>query len=386
MSRSVDRPHAAKRTCARCVMDTSDPDIVFDHAGLCNHCHQYDTRSVHELPDPVKREALLTDIVAKIKASGKGKAYDCVIGLSGGVDSSYVALQVQRLGLRALGVHLDNGWNSDAAVSNINQIVTRLGIDLHTHVLPWEEFRDLQKSFFRASVVNCEMPTDHAILAVLFTLASQYQVKYILSGSNFVSEGIFVPMAWGYDYRDWRNLKAIHRAFGTTPLRTYPRLPLRTLAWHVGVNRIKFFPILNYVEYVKSTAIAELIEKIGWRPYGRKHGESHFTRFYQEHYLVQKFGYDKRRLHLSVLINSGQITREEALLQLTQPLFTPEELRESVSFVCKKLGFTESDWHEIMQQPPRSHFSFRTNPLLARHSAIYNWGRRIVTGRPAITQ
>jgi len=375
-----------RRSCVRCVMDTSDPDITFDQAGLCNHCLQYDARRQHELPDPDERDALLADIVAKIKASGKGKPYDCVIGLSGGVDSSYVALQVKRLGLRTLGVHLDNGWNSDAAVSNINQIVTRLGIDLHTHVLPWEEFRDLQKSFFRASVVNCEMPTDHAILAVLFSVAAKYRVKYILSGSNFVSEGIFVPMAWGYDYRDWRNLKAIHRTFGTTPLHTYPRLPLRKLAWHVGVNRLKFFPILNYVEYVKSAAITELIDTLGWRPYGRKHGESHFTRFYQEHYLVKKFGYDKRRLHLSVLINSGQISRIDALAQLEQPLYTPEELRESVSFVCKKLGFSESEWHEIMSMPPLSHFSFHTNPLLARNSIIYNWGRRIVTGRPAIKQ
>lgn len=363
-------------------MDTSDPDIVFDAAGICNHCRQYEARRGRELPSPAVRQVLLEEVVARIRQSGAGKPYDCVIGLSGGVDSSYVALQVKRLGLRALGVHLDNGWNSDEAVSNINQIVTRLGIDLHTHVLPWEEFRDLQKAFFRASVVNCEMPTDHAILAVLFQIAAKFGVKYILSGSNFVSEGIFVPMAWGYDYRDWRNLKDIHRRHGTAAIRNYPRLPLRKLGWYVGARRIKFFPILNYVDYVKSSAIAEMKTEIGWRPYGRKHGESRFTRFYQEYYLVQKFGYDKRRLHLSVLINSGQVSRDAALEQLAQPLFQPEELRELEAFVRKKLGFPEEEWTGIMRSRPRSHFEFRTNPLLARNSVLYNWGRRVVTGRP----
>lgn len=368
--------------CQRCVMDSSDPDLQLDALGVCNHCHQFDSRQLLELPDPIRRESILTEVVQKMKDQGRGKAYDCVIGLSGGVDSSYVALQVHRLGLRALGVHLDNGWNSEAAVSNINQIVTRLGIDLHTNVLNWEEFRDLQKAFFRASVVNCEMPTDHAILATLFQAAARHKVNYILSGSNFVSEGIFVPMAWGYDYRDWRNLKAIHRAHGSTPLHTYPRLPLRTLGWHVAINRVRFFPLLNYVHYHKEEAIAELMQKIGWRQYGRKHGESIFTRFYQEYYLVQKFGYDKRRLHLSALINSRQVTRDEALRQLQAPLFSEDELRELVVFVCKKLGFSETEWSEVMRTPPRSHFSYRTNPLLTRNSVIYNVGRRLATGRP----
>lgn len=365
-------------------MDTSDPDIVFDAEGICNHCRQYEARRGRELPPPALRPALLQEVVGRIKRDGQGKSYDCVIGLSGGVDSSYVALQVKRLGLRTLGVHLDNGWNSDEAVSNIHQIVTKLGVDLHTHVLPWEEFRDLQKSFFRASVVNCEMPTDHAILAVLFQTAARFGVKHILSGSNFVSEGIFVPMAWGYDYRDWRNLKDIHRRYGTAPIHEYPRLPLRKLGWYVGARRIRFFPILNYVEYVKTAAIAELVGEIGWRPYGRKHGESRFTRFYQEHYLVQKFGYDKRRLHLSVLVNSGQLSRDAALEQLTQPMFQPGELQDLEAFVRKKLGFSEEEWNGIMRTPPRSHFEFRTNPLLARNSVLYNWGRRVVTGRPVI--
>ena len=364
-------------------MDTSDPDIVFDHQGVCHHCHQYEARRLLELPSPEQAEIILRDTVAKIKADGRGKEYDCVIGLSGGVDSSFVAHHVHRLGLRALAVHLDNGWNSELAVKNVESIVSRYGIDLRTVVLQWEEFRDLQRSFFLASVANCEMPTDHAILAALFDAAAKAGTRYILSGSNFVGEGIFLPSSWGHDNKDWPNIRAIHAKHGARPLRTFPRLPFAKFLWRIAVNRIRFIPILNYVPYVKTDAIALLKREINWREYGRKHGESLFTRFYQEHYLPVKFGFDKRRLHLSTLVNSGQISRDEALHQLGLPLFTPQELDSGSDFFLKKLIFTPAQWAEIMRTPPRAHSEYATNRWLsARGSLLYKLGRNLATARP----
>jgi N-acetyl sugar amidotransferase len=364
-------------------MDTSDPDISFDDQGVCNHCHQYDFRRRLELPSPDQALVILEDIVARIKSEGRRKRYDCIIGVSGGVDSSYVAYQVHRLGLRALAVHLDNGWNSELAVQNIEKAISTFGIDLHTVVLRWEEFRDLQRSFFLASVANCEMPTDHAILAALFDAAARTGTRYILSGSNFVGEGISLPRAWGHDNKDWTNISAIHAKHGKIPLRSFPRLPFAKFLWRIAVNRIRFIPILNYVPYVKTDAISLLKKEIGWREYGRKHGESLFTRYYQEHYLPVKFGFDKRRLHLSALVNSGQMVRDDALYQLTLPLFFKQELESGTEFFLKKLMFTPSEWTEIMQAPPRAHSEYAINRWLsARDSTLYKLGRKLATSRP----
>ncbi len=363
-------------------MDTSDPGIQFDPLGVCHHCSQYLRRRSEELPDPEKARQILSALVEEMKQEGKGKDYDCIIGLSGGVDSSYVAYQVANLGLRALGVHLDNAWNSEPAVGNIEKIVNKLGIDLYSHVLPWEEFRGLQRAFFRASVPNCEVPTDHAILAVLFDTAAKHGVRFILSGSNLASEGITLPTAWGRDYRDWTHLKAIHRVFGETPLQKFPRLSLSKLLYRVFVNRIRFVPILNYMPYVKNDAIATLKSELGWAEYGRKHGESIFTRYYQEYYLPVKFGYDKRRLHYSVLINSGQMTRAEALTQLDNPMFSSEELEEVTTFFLKKMMFSREEWQRIMSAPCRSHMDYPTNWCFTmRESGVAQFVRRMATSR-----
>ena len=366
-------------------MDTSDPDIQFDNQGVCHHCAQYQRRRLQELPEPDNARKILSALVEQMKHEGKGKDYDCIIGLSGGVDSSYVAYQVSKLGLRALAVHLDNAWNSELAVGNIEKIVNKLGIDLYSHVLPWEEFRGLQRAFFQASVPNCEMPTDHAILAVLFDTAAKQGVRFILSGSNLASEGITLPPAWGRDYRDWTHLKSIHRLFGKTPLNTFPRLPFLKLMYRVFVNRIRFIPILNYMPYVKTQAIEVLRSELGWAEYGRKHGESLYTRYFQEHYLPVKFGYDKRRLHYSVLINSGQMTRAEALNKLDAPMFSSEELEQLTTFFLKKLMVSREEWSKIMSQPCRSHLDYPTNWCFTmRESAAAQLVRRLATGRSKV--
>lgn len=348
------------RVCTHCVMDTSDPYITFDEHGRCSHCRLYASRATSELHYDKSGQALLTQIVDRIKSAGAGKTYDCIIGMSGGVDSTYVAYVVKQLGLRPLAVHLDNGWNSETAVRNVERALNTLGIDLFTHVINWEEFKDLQLSFLKASVANVEIPTDHAITAILFRIASQQGIRYIIGGSNIVTEGI-LPRAWGYDHRDWRHIKALHRRFGTVKLRTYPHYTLAHMAYYIFLKHIKFIPILNYVNYNKAEAIKILEQKLGWEYYGGKHYESIFTKFFQAHILPEKFKFDKRRAHLSTLINSEQITRAQALVELAKPLYTPEALRNDLEYVTKKFGLTPKEFEEVMKSPPKDYSAYPSN-------------------------
>lgn len=370
------------RICVRCVMDTSDPEISFDEEGVCNHCLAYQLRAQNELCTDERGQERLALLVDEMKTSGRGKDYDCIIGLSGGVDSSYVAYVVtKKLGLRPLAVHLDNGWNSELAVANIENIVKTLKIDLYTKVLDWNEFKNLQLSFLKASVPNCEIPTDHAITSTLFRAAREQRVRHIISGSNFVTEAI-MPPAWGYDARDWRHIKAIHRKFGTLPLEQFPRLTAVDFILSILVRRIRFIPILNFFPYNKQQVIATIESELGWKSYGRKHGESRFTRYFQEFYLPVKFGYDKRRAHLSTLINAGQISREKAMESLREPMFSEQELREQTEFFKKKFGMTDAEFTQIMAAPPRRHAEFKTNAwLFSRTSWFHKVGRQIATGR-----
>lgn len=378
---SVPQP-ISYRICTRCVMDSSDAHISFDKNGYCNHCREYELKIGQELPDPPTAASLLQNLVRKIKEDGRGKAYDCVIGLSGGVDSSYVALQVKRLGLRPIGIHLDNGWNSELAVQNVENTVRKLKIDLITKVLDWSEFSDLQRSFFYASVPNCEAPTDHAIVASLFQCAAKFRIRYIISGSNLTTEGMHLPPEWGHDSKDWRNIRDIQRKHGKLTLKSFPHLTFPGFCWRLFVNRIRFTPLLNYLAYHKQEAIYTIQQELGWKNYGRKHGESIFTRFYQEYYLPKKFGFDKRRLHLSTLILSGQVLRADALTQLAQPLFSADELREYETLFLKKLKFTPEAWSQILQAKPQAHTAYRHNCMLSkRDSALYRLGRRIATSR-----
>jgi N-acetyl sugar amidotransferase len=343
------------RMCARCVMDTSDPAIEFDVNGICNHCRRYDEH-VRLLGDPEDRKRKLDFIVGTLRRAGEGKEYDCIMGLSGGVDSSYLAHHaVKVLGLRPLIVHVDSGWNSELAVSNIESICKRLGIDLHTLVLDWEEMRDLQRAYFRAGVPNLDVPQDHAFNAAMVGEAKKYGIRHVLNGGNMQTESI-LPAEWGYDASDPSSLMAIHKCFGTVPLKTYPvRSDLSRFFWDPYVFGMRVHRPLEYIEYNKFDAKRLLQTELGWRDYGGKHYESRFTKFFQAHYLPTKFGYDKRKAHLASLVVSGQMSREAALQELTLPLYNAEELEEDIGYFCKKLEISREEYESVMAEKPRTH-------------------------------
>ena len=352
----IDREY---RICRRCVMDTSDPEIAFDGNGVCNHCREYDRIAGRRLFTGEDRQRRLEALVARIKERGRGKEYDCIVGLSGGVDSSYLAQKAVELGLRPLAVHLDNGWNSELAVGNIERIVKSIGIDLHTHVIDWEEFRDLQLSFLRASVVDIEMLTDHAIAAAIYRVAAERRIRFFLSGANLATESV-MPRSWFYANKlDSRNIRAIWRKHGSgRPLRTFPLLGAWEYACILSGRKVEIVPLLDYLPYDKEAAKQALIRDLGWVDYGGKHYESRFTRFYQAYILPKKFGVDKRRAHLSSLIHSGQATRDQALVFMEDRLYGAEELREEKEFVAKKFGMSVPEFDRIMTFPPRDHMEY----------------------------
>lgn len=344
--------------CTRCVMDTTDQAIEFNDKGVCNHCIHYEEIARKKVITGKSAEEKLGKIVAEIKEKGKNQEYDSIMGLSGGVDSSYLAYYAKKLGLRPLVAHLDNGWNSELAVKNIENIVKKLGIDLFTYVIDWKEFKDLQVSFFKANVVDIEMLTDHSIKAAMYQLADQKGIKYILSGSNHVSEAI-MPNAWGHRKSDLRNIKGIHRLYGTKKLKSFPMASeFKIFFWYNWFKNIKFVSILNYIPYNKKDAIAFLEKEFEWKNYGGKHYESLFTRFYQAYILPVKFNIDKRKAHLSTLICSGQITREKALEELKEELYNPIMLAEDKKFVLKKLGLSEDYFAEYLRTPGKHHLEY----------------------------
>jgi N-acetyl sugar amidotransferase len=345
--------------CTKCILDTSDPNIFFDEHGVCNYCHSYKKIEDSALSLDAA-ETHLNTMIDEIKRKSSGE-YDCIVGMSGGVDSTYVAYLAKKHGLNPLAVHIDSGWNSEIAVKNIESATTILGIDLETIVLDWEEIKDLQRSYFLASVPDCDVPQDHAFVAGLYKLASKYNIRYMLSGHNNVTEFI-LPPAWGYDSNDLSNLLDIHKHYGSIPLKSYPKMGLfsRTVYFRL-IKKLNSFRILNYVPYQKEDVRRFISQELGWRDYGGKHFESRFTKFFQAYYLPTKFGFDKRRAHLSNLVASGQITREDALNEFDKPQYVPAELEEDKSFFLKKLGFSEAEWDGIMNTPPRAHQEFSTD-------------------------
>ena len=357
-----------QQTCSRCVMDATDTEIVFDDQGVCNHCLAFDLygRPILERAASETGKQLLERLIDEIRLSGRGRDYDCVIGISGGVDSSFAAYQVKRLGLRPLAVHFDSGWNSELAVNNIENIIKRLDFDLFTFVADWEEMRDLQLAFFKASLANCDIPTDHGFLAVLYRVAAQHGIKHVISGGNAATEFI-LPKSWGYNAGDLRHLHSVHRRFGSVPLRNYPRLGFWSRYLYFPLLRgIKTVRLLDYMPYNKAEAKRLIAAELGWRDYGGKHYESIFTRFFQAYYLPTKFGYDKRRAHLSSLIVSGQMTREEALAELDEDPYPSDRLLEDKVFVAKKLGVSIDEFDRILALPKRTHKDFASNELLFR--------------------
>lgn len=346
--------------CTRCVMDTTDPKIQFNKDGTCNHCTDYLSKMNQILLPKNEREKNLEHAVNEIKEWGKGKEYDCVAGISGGVDSTYMVYKATELGLKPLVVHLDNGWDSRLAVTNIERVLNQLGVDLYTHVIDWEEFKDLQKAYFKASVVDIEVASDHAISALIWNIAASRGMKYILSGTNYSTEGI-MPRSWVWTKNDATNLKDIHRKFGTGKLKSYPILGYLGLVYLKKVKGIRTISFLDYLEYDREDAKKTLIKQLGWEDYGGKHHESLFTKFYQAYILPRKFNIDKRKAHLSTMICSGQISREEALIELAQPLYEPNELQRDKEYFLKKFSWTEDEFDEIMNLPVKQHEEFKTD-------------------------
>lgn len=381
--RVVAQPALAnQRTCVNCIMDTTDPDIVFDELGVCNHCRHYAARAADEILSGNQAERYLSMLVDEIKRVGQGRPYDCIIGVSGGVDSTYVAwLAKKRLGLRPLAVHFNNGWNSELAEKNIEQTVRTLGIDLYTHVVDWEEFRDLQLSFFKASVSNLEIPTDHAIRALLYKVAARHGLRHILSGSNVATEAI-MPTSWQHDAGDLRFLRAIHRQFGSQRLKTFPKLGVLQGLWYLLVKRIRVIPVLNYVDFSRKGAEALIERELGWRAYGAKHGESIFTKFFQRYVQPKKFGFDKRKPHLSNMILSGEISRADAVGEMERPLFEASELVREIEYVAKKFGLSVSELEALIALPPKGSEAYASNAWMKQLAPwIMPWLRDLATMR-----
>lgn len=370
------------QVCTRCVMDTSVSDIEFDDSGVCNYCRAASARLACEHFVGEAHAEKLEGLVSAIKRDGAGKQYDCIIGVSGGVDSSYTAYLVKRkYGLRPLAVHFDNGWNSELAVQNIERLLRELEIDLCTHVVEWDEFKDLQLAFLKASVANCEIPTDHAIVALMYGMAAKAGVRYIISGGNLATESI-MPDVWMHDAKDLRFLKAIHRRFGTRPLKTFPTQGYLGLAWNVLARRIRYVGILNYVDYNKEDAVRILEDELGWRKYEAKHFESIYTRFFQGYLLPRKFNMDKRRPHLSSLIVSGQMTRVEALAELEGDPYNPKLADEDAEYIRQKFGLSAEEFGAIMDAPVRRSDDYPNSERLLRVFApTVRWMKSVATGR-----
>lgn len=351
--------------CTNCVMDTTDPDIFFNETGVCSHCVEFSKSAevgyfgnIEWFPNEIGT-IKLNAIVQNIKNAKGNRKYDCIMGISGGVDSCFLALKVKELGLNPLVVHIDTGWNSELAVWNIEKIIKYCDFDLYTHVVDWDEMRDLQLAYLKAAVANQDVPQDHVIFAMLWKTAAKHGIKYFLSGGNQATESIF-PKAWHGPALDKINLLSIHKKFGDSPLKTYSTISFfERYIWYPIINRLKIIRPLNYMEYNKEKAITEL-EQIGWRNYGRKHGESIFTKFFQNYYLPVKFGYDKRRPHLSSLIVNGQLSREDAIEKLNEPLYNKEELEADISFFCKKLRINRKEFNDIMEIKPHDYKEFAT--------------------------
>jgi N-acetyl sugar amidotransferase len=347
-------------------MDTTDPDIQFDIHGQCNHCTGWFKRSQFYSLPLQERTRRLGVLVDEMKRRGHGKAYDCVIGVSGGVDSSFVAIKARELGLRPLAIHVDNGWNSEKAVGNIKKILDPLHIDLSTVVLNWKEFRELQLAFLRASTPDSEIPSDHAIVASFYNATREFEIAYFLSGVNFRTEGIHVR-EWSQGHLDRRYLQSVYKRFYGKKLKYFPLIPVTTLVWNIVFHKPKAVYLLDYLDYDKQATKQFLIDHYGWEDYGGKHYESMYTRFYQGWILPQKFNYDKRRMHLSTLVCSGQISRDDALKEIAAPPYPPEWIEPDTVFVAKKLGITRDEFTAIMAAPKKRYMDY---PNLQNHWAF----------------
>jgi len=352
-------------------MDGTDPGLILDEQGVCQYCILQDELE-DNYPLGQEGERMLLEQIELMKAAGKGNKYDCIIGVSGGTDSTYQLHLAKKHGLRPLAVHFDNGWNSDIAVTNIEHVTRQLGFDLQTYVVDWQEFKDLQMAFLKASTPDSEIPTDLAIQKVLYQTAADEGIRYVLNGHSFRTEGK-VPIAWSYG--DGRYLKAVHKEFGTVPLKTFPNYTIKDLFYFTYIKRIKQVRLLYYVPYDKQAMKKFLADEYGWQDYGGHHYESVYTRFYQGYILPEKFGIDKRKREYSALVRSGQLTKQEALDTLaSEPPMPPEQAVRDKAYVIKKFGITEQEFQDIMDLP---HKRFEDYPnyysIIKRYRKPIEW-------------
>lgn len=361
------------QVCSNCVMDTSDTKIVFDAMGVCDHCNTFFTKVKPNWHTDQRGESELHTLVEQIKASGKGRDFDCIIGMSGGVDSSYLTYVATEFGLRPLVFHVDAGWNSQVAVNNIEKLVDKLGLDLYTEVIDWGEMRDLQLAFFKSGVPHIDTPQDHAFFATMYKYAEQHKIKYILTGANISTECIRNPIEWMYYQSDSIQLKDIHARFGTRPLLNFPTTSIFLhKIWLPYIKGIKVVRPLNYVEYDKVAAVRLLVEKFDWQPYPQKHFESRFTRFYEGYWLPNKFGFDTRKVQFSSLIVTGQMTREEAIHLLKTPALDEATVRQEFEYVANKLDIKTDELQSYMDAPNKTYKDYKSQ------ESFYMLGARVM--------
>ena len=351
--------------CTNCVMDTTDSRIQFDEMGVCDHCNTFINKVRPNWHTGERGQRELRLLIDKIKKSGTGNDFDCIIGMSGGIDSSYLTYIANEYGLRPLVFHVDAGWNSQVAVNNIERLVDKLGLDLYTEVIDWQEMRDLQLAYFKSGVPHIDTPQDHAFFATMYKFAEQHNIKYILTGANLSTECIRNPIEWMYYQSDSIQLRDIHSKFGTRPLVNYPVTSiLRHKIWLPYIKGIKVVRPLNMVDYDKAAAVQLLVEKFGWQPYPQKHFESRFTRFYEGYWLPKKFGFDTRKVQYSSLIVTGQMTRQEALEKLKLPALDDETVSKEFEYVANKLEISTTELQSYMDAPNKTYRDYKSQDSL----------------------
>lgn len=362
--------------CTKCVMDTSDSVITFDEQGICDHCHGFKTHVLPNWHTGERGRKELDAIVEKIKRDGQKRDFDCIMGMSGGADSSYMLhLAVKEFGLRPLVFHVDGGWNSQIAVNNIEVLIDKLGLDLYTEVINWEEMKDFQLAYFKAGVANIDIPQDHAFIATLYNFADKHKIRYILNGGNFSTECVRNPLEFFYYGTDMAQIGDIRKRFGTNPMKSYPFSSiLRHKVYLRYIRRIQVVKPLNYRPYIKADAMQFLKDEYGWEPYPQKHFESRFTKFYEGYWLPTKFGFDTRRVQFSSLILTEQMNREDAIEELKKPALDPEIARQEFEYVAKKLDISTAELQGYMDAPNKSYKDYANQESMFLLGAkVMNW-------------